>query len=142
MNWSSEWNSGVPPMWPEIKPLIDNIPDSYNAITLSIITNEGDFPIQVQAIQVGDLAVHEHIKSDKKGSWQVTHVPTNTRFNAVPDGLHTKAALIEWCKLIQGELQDDWKQLASLTNETYSSKISAKDRVKELCLGTAVKASL
>jgi hypothetical protein len=128
MNWSSAWEIDV----------IDCGANTEIPITLKLIIKDGDFPTTVEAIQVGDLAVHDHIKSDKDGYWQVTHVPTNTRFNAVPDGLHEKAALIEWCKKVQGMDLEGWKALSELTADSYSIKIEAKDRIKAMCLETKI----
>ncbi len=114
MNWSSSWNKSV---------------------KLSLIINEGDFPTQVEAIQVGDLAVHKDLYPLPQGNkwWQVTHVPTLTRFNVVSNGLHKQANLIEWCKKVQEQLKDDWKALAQLTPETYIERSIFKDRIMELC---------
>lgn len=118
MNWSSEWGFVTP------------------VITLYIVINDGDFPTQVEAIQVGDLAVHRNLRNDK--NWQVTHVPTLTRFNVVPAGLHKQSDLIEWCKKVQAQLPEDWKSLNELTSETYSGRSEAKDRIMQLCQGVPI----
>lgn len=109
-------------------------------IKLHIIINEGEFPTPVEAIQVGDLAVHEDLKLKDK-CWQVTHVPTLTRFNAVPAGLHKKADLIEWCKKVQAQLPECWKELAQLNETSYKERSGAKDMVMDLCQNTAVSGS-
>jgi len=119
MSWSSEWSNPV-----------------SGSIMLSLIINDGDFPTQVEAVQVGDLAVHRNLR--KEGYWQVTHVPTMTRFNAVPNGLHKQSDLIEWCKKVQEQLSEDWKSLSSLTHDNYSDKSEAKDRIMNLCQNTEV----
>ena len=130
MNWSSEWQSSTPKQleadlaWHTIK-----------EVKLSIIVKDGDFPTTVEAVQVGDLAVHKNLCEDK--DWQVTHVPTLTRFNVVV-GLHKKSDLIEWCKKVQGMLQDDWKELAKLDKTTYKERSEAKDRIMRLCQNTAI----
>lgn len=124
MNWSNEWNAAI---------LGGEVP-----IDLKIIVNPGDFPTPVEAIQVGDLAVHHDIKCKKEGFWQVTHVPTLTRFNVVPHGLHKQTDLIEWCRNVQASYLEDWKELASLTPDDYKSRTEAKDRIMVLCQGTKV----
>lgn len=129
MNWSSNW----------LQPLADATPDSYATVTLYIYRHDGEFPIPVEAIVVGDLAIHNHLSSNKEGFWQVTHVPTLTRFNVVPHGLHKKVDLIDWCKRVQSELIDDWKSIASLTPDNYKSRTDAKDRIMELCQRTLIK---
>lgn len=119
--------AGMPPIDQSIKPV---------KLSIIIIINPGDFPTPVHAIQVGDLAVHKNLR--KEGYWQVTHVPTLTRFNVVHGGLHRKSDLIEWCKTVQAQLADDWKELALLTKDSYKERSSAKDRIMNLCQGTPV----
>lgn len=120
MNWSSEWGFVT------------------SVITISIVINDGDFPTQVEAIQVGDLAVHRNLRKYDSSEWQVTHVPTLARFNVVPAGLHKQSDLIEWCKKVQAKLPEDWKSLNELTSETYSGRSEAKDRVMQLCQGVPI----
>lgn len=130
MNWSNEWLE---------KPAHQlKAGEDYSKITLSIIVNPGDFPTTVEAIQIGDLAVHHDIKCKKEGFWQVTHVPTLTRFNVVPHGLHKQADLIQWCKNVQASFVEDWKELAKLDPSSYSMRSEAKDRIMVLCQGTKV----
>lgn len=112
------------------------IDQSIKAVKLSIIIKDGDFPTTVEAIQVGDLAVHHNLR--KEGYWQVTHMPTLTRFNVVPNRLHKQTDLIEWCRKVQSQLPDDWKELAKLTHECYKDRSEAKDRIMYLCQGTEV----
>lgn len=128
MNWSSDW----------VKPLTDAVPDSYSTVTLHIVRHEGEFPTPIEAVRVGDLAVHSHLHSHKEGFWQVTHVPTLARFNVVPHGLHKKVDLIDWCKRVQSELIDDWKSLKELTPDNYKSRTDAKDRIMEMCQRTEI----
>ncbi len=126
MNWSNEWSTGIRDMGFEagLEPIAQNI-------KLSLIINEGDFPTQVEAVQVGDLAVHCNLR--KEGYWQVTHVPTLTRFNVVPNGLHKQVDLIEWCKKVQAQLQECWKELAMLDQASYKERSNVKDRIMDLC---------
>lgn len=129
MNWSNSW---------EPRELAAKIlSGELKGVTLSLIINEGDFPTPVHAIQVGDLAVHEDLGKRTSSSWQVTHVPTLTRFNVL-HGLHRKSDLIEWCKTVQAQLSDDWKELALLTKDSYKERSDAKDRIMNLCQGTPV----
>lgn len=138
MNWSNEWPK------PQIRDLgaeagMPAIDQSIKAVKLSIIIKDGDFPTTVEAIQVGDLAVHKELRPLLIGnSWQVTHVPTLTRFNAIPNRLYKKTDLIEWCRKVQSQLVDDWKELAKLTHECYKDRSEAKDRIMYLCQGTEV----
>lgn len=134
MNWSNEW-----PKPQNSLPFVEKIDNEYiwtKLITLSLIINEGDFPTTIEAIQVGDLAVHCNLR--KEGYWQVTHVPTLTRFNAILNGLHKQADLIAWCKKVQSRLPEDWKELAQLTHECYKERSAAKDRIMYLCQGMEV----
>ena len=121
MNWSTSWDNKL----------------SNIDLTLSLIINDGDFPTEVDAVQVGDLAVHNNLKIKDK-IWQVTHVPTLTRFNAVPAGLHKKFDLIDWCKKVQISNQDDWKELAKLDEYSYKERSEAKDRIMHFCQNTPV----
>lgn len=137
MNWSNEWPK------PQIRDLgaedgMPAIDQSIKAVKLSIIIRDGDFPTTVEAIQVGDLAVHRDLRKGTDKYWQVTHVPTLTRFNAIPNRLHKQTDLIEWCRKVQSQLQDDWKELAKLTHECYKERSEAKDRIMYLCQGTEV----
>lgn len=128
MNWSNSWE----PLQIAQKVLSGELKD----IKLSLIINDGDFPTQVGAIKVGDLAVHHNLR--KEGYWQVTHVPTLTRFNAVPNGLHKQSYLIEWCKKVQAQLEECWKELAMLNNLSYMNRSNAKDAIMNLCQNTEV----
>lgn len=127
MNWSSEWSTNIGNVW---KGDFDGNP----TVTLSIPI-EGEWPRTVEAIQVGDLAVHEDLKFAEK-QWQVTHVPTVTRFNVAPPGLYDKAALIEWCKKVQASNIEDWVELGKLDHSCYKERSASKDRIMNLCQNT------
>lgn len=128
MNWSNKW--------PKIElsdivkgPTFDGY--SWQHLVSLTIPITDDWPRTVEAVQVGDLAVHEDLRIPGK-TWQVTHVPTMTRFNVVV-GLHKKDDLIEWCRRVQASNQDDWKELAQLTHVSYTVRSQAKDRIMDLC---------
>lgn len=136
MNWSSEWNKPVNN--PEFIKRIDAEFDiEFGKNVKLTIPIENDWPRTVEAIQIGDLAVHEDIK-DRGLVWQVTHVLTLTRFNVVPAGLHKKADLIEWCKKVQASNIEDWKELAKMDHSCYKERSDAKDRIMYLCQGVAI----
>ncbi len=127
MNWSNEWKDAL-----EIAPKV--LSGELKDIQLQLIINYGDFPTQVGAVKIGDLAVHKNLRKD---CWQVTHIPTLTRFNAIM-GLHKQSDLIEWCKKVQASNQEDWKELAFLNKDNYADRSEAKDRIMYLCQNTPI----
>lgn len=73
----------------------------------------------VDAIQVGDLAVHKALNAEEDYCWQVTHVPTLTMFDrAIPEGDWTQDQLIKWCWKVQLN-QPLFGPLSNYNNQTY-----------------------
>lgn len=108
-------------------------------VTLQIPTEGGWIIKTVQAIQVGDLAVHEPIGLDNY-KWQVTHVPTLTMFDkAVPEGDWTQEQLLKWCWKVQ-ENTDLWQAICSYDNSNYKTvPESLLEGLKQHCLSIAVE---
>lgn len=110
------------------KPSIDKL---RVPVTLKIPTEGGWIIKTVQAIQVGDLAVHESLNKDKFNlgynladdkiyKWQVTHVPTLTMFDkAIPEGDWTQEQLLKWCWKVQDTERIYFKELARFNNQNY-----------------------
>jgi hypothetical protein len=142
MNWSTEWNK-------EPDKIVDAIKgEIYHKVTLSIPI-EGEWPRQVEAWQIGDLAVHvdlEHIDL-----YQVTHVPTMTdMWHAVPDYTWSfdskcfksivRNKLLTWCKKVQEQHKDDWSVLRGFTRDNYKSiDEDVLMRIKNWCLSVEVE---
>lgn len=153
MSWSSEWKTS--PVWPEkvdhewqehlvvnggINPVALGVDYGYENKTLTIPIDGEWIPRTVEAIVIGDLAVHEDLKVDK--FWQVTHVPTLTRFNAYREGLYKRSELIAWCRKVQEQRLVDWVILRSLTPKNYKTSdtvaLMAKDRILRMCEGIEI----
>lgn len=120
-NWSSSW---------------DNLADKQPYIAMSIKDN-GDAYQNVECWIVGNLVVHKAINIDEKG-WRVTHMPTLTSCHSiVPYGLHTREALMNWCKKVQELYSEDWAILNKLDESSYLCEddevLDAKERLIENC---------
>lgn len=97
----------------------------------------------VQAIQIGDLAVHKPIGWDDDYNWRVTHVPTLTMFDkAIPISAwveYTDEQLIQWCWKVQQNDEHKWARLAEYNNSNYSEiDQEILNSVKEYCLSIKV----
>lgn len=142
MIWSNDWNK-------EPNKIVDAIKgEIYHKVILSIPI-EGEWPRQVEAWQVGDLAIHvdlEHVDL-----YQVTHVPTMTdMWRAVPDyewsfnvactaNNVVRDKLLTWCKKVQDQYKDDWIVLRSFTHDNYKSiDEDVLIRIKNWCLSVEV----
>lgn len=109
-----------------------------NNITLTIKDIHG-WPIaQVEAIQVGDLALHKAIYGNR-----ITHVPTLAHITkGLPDGSRAKKDLLRWMAKVQENLKEDWVALAALTPLTYTEVndniLAVKERVLNHCRSVAL----
>ena len=130
MNWSNQWESEwLSNPWLEVELEIGNL--------------------KVPAWQVGDLVVHRFIDNEGKSEdyWQVTHVPTLTRFDkAVPNNAayqlqrYSKEALLSWCHKVQLEHKDLWAQLRAFTPDNYKSiDDDLLMKIREWCLSVKVE---
>lgn len=135
MNWSNEWQNS--PEWIEkINQEAEQFIASYKEVTLSI-PQDDNWPLQIKAQQIGDLAVHEPIP-DVEGIWRrITHVPTLTMFDmALPDNCDGMNLLWWIAEVQKGEL-DAWNVLRELTPETYQDRsdrvMKAKDAIFNHC---------
>lgn len=157
MNWDSEW---------KLPKGFENIPDIKKAtigvdlasgpsktvihtldgrlvgyaVRLRIPVNRFN-TFELEAWQVGDLAVHEIFPQHKID--RVTHVPTLTRFSsAIPSGNWPNVELIDWCERVQQAHEEDWAVLRALTPLTYDASCiktyEAKLRIREWCLSVEV----
>lgn len=150
----TEWGKGWPKSkdvviddlgvaWPELK--TPKTEAEFKAYHLIIPMVDGTVRYVDDAIIVGDLAIH------KGTGWRITHIPTMSKFDrAVPPGLHTKRALINWCIKVQGYFLEDWSRLRNLTPDNYrttddNDEITdeemndVKERIKDWCLSVKVE---
>lgn len=131
MNWSTEWS----------KPVIVGIDYGKHELTTARVNIPipGGWPVEKDLIIIGDLGIHEPINDKRYIPWQVTHLPTLSRFN-VFEHLHKQETLIAYCKKVQENLKDDWLMLAKLDNKLYETKdltpelVYAKDRIWKMCM--------
>jgi hypothetical protein len=133
MNWSTEWNK-------EPDKIVDAIKgEIYHKVKLSIPI-EGEWPRQVEAWQIGDLAVHvDLIYCDQ---YSITHVPTLTTFESVINWNWDESMeqLLIWCKKVQEQHQDDWVVLRGFTRDNYKSiDEDVLMRIRNWCLSVEVK---
>ncbi len=126
MNWSNEWNKGVPPVWPTQKDyetiVVNQTPSIWYKHVELTIPIKNQWPRKVRAIQVGSLAVHEQLLNSGMApyKWQVTHVPTLSMFDrAIPDGDWTQEILVKWCWKVQQSYSEGWELLNSFDNSNY-----------------------
>lgn len=169
MNWSSKWPDPETQQWIDDgkliaanKPIsIDIVSDWPLAKGFKVkpewVKDAANYPIvhtsdliipildqgivRINAALIGDLAVHTNITDYDE--WQITHVPTLVKFNAMTDTEGwSKDKLIKWCQKVQEQLPEDWTVLRGLTNETYKSNNwtiqTAKDRIFEMCKNVKV----
>lgn len=134
MNWGTEWIGGID--WGKEG-------DERTVITINIPPDHD----LIEAIQVGDLAIHDDINDSETSAWVITHVPTLSRFDrALPHTVYAKGSnplcdnyskeqLIKWCKLVQDDCLDDWKLLREQwTHKTLTDKVrDAKLRLIQWC---------
>lgn len=154
--WGSNWST-EPKIEPEPIPSVIGFDVSYDEdkTVLSVIRDggvvrifnlarmmlkiekEGAWPIDIEVMQVGDLAVHKDIGNDTK--WMVTHIPTQARFDKALPGYNglTEEKLIEWCAKVQCDLFEDWALLRTLTKLTYDHDadeiLNCKERILNWC---------
>jgi hypothetical protein len=93
----------------------------------------------INGIVEGDLAVHE-----KGWSWSVIHLPTMASIaKAIPPGMHTKQALLNWCRKVQALCPAEWEVMRKLTPQNYNDVDENTDYIKETlqrwCLSTKVE---
>lgn len=135
MNWKSEWKNDDVWTWP-------------NPRKVTLLIPIQNAKVEIEAWQVGDLAVHKFI--DETGGldddcYQITHVPTLTRFDkAVPwdttlDWNIAKQALLSWCHKVQLEHQDLWAQLRAFRPDNYKSiDADLLIRIRDWCLSVSI----
>lgn len=130
MNWDSEWKDDLPRLvkFPTEAGLIERV-ISGCAVRLRIPIDRFN-TFELEAWQIGDLAVHEAFPQHKID--RVTHVPTLTRFSTIPSGSWTTVELIDWCERVL-------RALTPLTYDTSCIKTyEAKLRIMEWCLSVEV----
>lgn len=104
--------------------------------TLQIPVDDG-WPITLEAIVVGDLAVHKQHEDSR-----VTHVPTLTKFQkAVPDSwdIITDEQLLNWCRKVQEDELNLWAIIRRYDNSNYHEiPEDVLDKLKGYCRGIAI----
>jgi hypothetical protein len=127
MNWQSEWQ----------------YIDKFSKQVMLSIPIKDNWPRQVEAWQVGDLAVHENIMYHNiyGMKWQISHVPTLASFiKAVPlleD--HSKERLLSWCHRVQLKHRDLWAELRNYDSNNYQEiSNSTLDKIRNWCLSVEI----
>ena len=143
MGWSNKWPSSAEEL-EQVTKDIEKYPlvSAAKLVKLEIPVKGAWENNSVNAVQVGDLAVHAPIGWDDDYNWRITHVPTLTMFDkAVPVGwyAHTDEQLIQWCWKVQQSNWSYWAQLHEFNNTNYK-EIDPKllNSVREYCLSIEV----
>lgn len=95
---------------------------------------------EVEAMAVGDLALHKSRKDPNKNS--VTHIPTLTRVDAVPKEISSQRHYFDWMRNVQHGMQKDWLAMRKVTpQEVRTDPLRTKfirERLGAHCLETKI----